>query len=86
MDDANASFGRGGLINVSKFEKLHGMVSDLLSFQQNTYQDVEYNEQLSTFLVELPHNSEGEHVFGLFVCLLCFVLTQFQTICSSCRF
>ncbi len=60
MDDANASFGRGGLINVSKFEKLHGMVSDLLSFQQNTYQDIVFNEQLSNFLVELPHNSEDD--------------------------
>lgn len=58
MDDANSSFVRN-LINVSKFEKLHGMVSEVLSFQANTY-DIEPNEALQNFLVELPHNSEDE--------------------------
>jgi hypothetical protein len=82
MDDANSSFGRGGLINVSKFEKLHGMVSDLLSFQQNTYQDIVFNEQLSNFLVELPHNGEGCAFFFFFFFLsnLCF---SSKMICSS---
>ncbi len=59
MDDATASFGRGGLVNVGKFEKLHGMVSEVLSFQSSTY-DMAPNEQLSNLLVELPHNSEDE--------------------------
>jgi hypothetical protein len=59
MDDAASSFGRGGLVNVSKFEKLHGMVSEVLSFQQEPF-DITPNEQLISLLMELPHNSEDE--------------------------
>lgn len=58
MDDANASFTRG-LVNVSKFEKLHGMVSEVLSFQSLPFEFAP-NEQLSNFLIELPHTSEEE--------------------------
>ena len=58
MDDANASFTRG-LVNVSKFEKLHGMVSEVLSFQSCEF-DLTLNEQLANYLMELPHNSEEE--------------------------
>ena len=59
MDDANASFIRG-LVNVSKFEKLHGMINDVLSFQSSPYVDIDVNEQLREFLIELPHNAEDE--------------------------
>ena len=48
------------LFAVSKFEKLHGMVSEVLSYQANGYVDLDVNEQLRDFLMELPHNSEDE--------------------------
>merc|ERR1711991_1035583 len=59
MDDANASFVRN-LVNVSKFGKLHSMVSEVLSYQSNAYVDLDLNEQLHNFLLQLPHNSEDE--------------------------
>jgi hypothetical protein len=63
MDDANSSF-NGDLVNVNKFERLYDMLSGLLSFQSNSYSDLEPNEQLQNFLHELPHSNE-EDLFKL---------------------